>query len=143
MPDLLYAIVQTGGKQYSVRPGDTIEVERLDAPVGGEIELTEVLALVREGKVEIGSPTVAGAKVVAEVAAQDRDAKTVVFKFKRKTRYQRMLGHRQPFARLVIKEIVFGSAGEGEAKEAKEEPEAEVVSHGAQKGRRKQPQRSR
>ncbi len=102
----MYAVVQTGGKQYRVAVGDTIDVERLDAEPGGEVALDRVLMVVRDGGVLIGRPLVEGAKVVAEVVDQVKGPKLIVFKMKPKKRYRRKTGHRQKLTRLTIKEIV-------------------------------------
>lgn len=101
-----YAILKTGGKQYRVAPGDIIDVEKLQAETGSEIELEGVLALSENGEFTVGQPVVAGAKVIAQVQAQERDKKIRVFKYKPKTRYRRTRGHRQPYTRLQIVEIV-------------------------------------
>ena len=112
-PAMPYAIIETGGKQYRVQPGDVIEVERLSAEVGSTIDLDRVLLLAGEGQPTLGQPTVAGARVVAEVQKHDRSKKVIVFKFKPKVRYQRKQGHRQAFTRLAIKEIVSGERPAG------------------------------
>ncbi len=101
-----YAIFKTGGKQYRVSPGDIIDVEKLPVEPGAEIELEEVLALSEDGEVTFGQPVIEGAKVIAQVHRQARDKKIRVFKYKRKTRYRKMRGHRQPYTRLQIAEIV-------------------------------------
>ena len=101
-----YALVQTGGHQYRVKPGDIIDVEKLDLEVGSTLELPEVLLLSHEGQLLVGTPRVDGALVRAEVQEQAKDGKIVVFKYKAKTRYRRKQGHRQRFTRLQIKELV-------------------------------------
>ena len=100
-----YAIVQTGGKQYRVRPGDEIDVEKIDAPAGDVISLHDVLLTCVDGVVVTGAPTVAGAQVRAKVDSHGRAAKKTVFKYKNKIRYRRKTGHRQPYTRLVVNEI--------------------------------------
>lgn len=100
-----YAIFRTGGKQYRVRPGDRLDVERLPLAVGAAAEFDNVLAVSQDGFTEFGSPQVPGARVVARVQAQLRDRKLVVFKYKRKGRYRRKKGHRQSYTRLVIEDI--------------------------------------
>jgi large subunit ribosomal protein L21 len=104
--DKTYAIVQTGGKQYKVMVGQTIEVERLSGEEGSKVELDRVLMVSDGKKANVGTPTVKGAKVVAEVVGNGKGDKTVVFKFKPKVRYRRMRGHRQPYTKLAIREIV-------------------------------------
>ena len=103
-----YAIIESGGKQYRVQPGDTIEVEVLAAEPGSTLDLDRVLMLSQDEQVTVGQPTVAGARVVAEVQEHGRGEKIIVFKYKPKVRYRRKQGHRQSFTRLAIKEIVSG-----------------------------------
>jgi large subunit ribosomal protein L21 len=100
----MYAVIKTGGKQYRVRQGDTIRVEKLPGDVGGEIELADVL-MVGGDAVQIGTPLVEGAKVVAEIVAQDRAKKLIVFKMRRRQNYRRKNGHRQPYTELRIKSV--------------------------------------
>ena len=101
-----YAIIKTGGKQYRVSIGDIIDVEKLKVDPGSEIELDQVMAVSVDGELSVGTPVVEGAKVVAMVQSQDR-AKTIrVFKYKSKTRYRRTRGHRQPYTRLQIMDII-------------------------------------
>jgi large subunit ribosomal protein L21 len=107
--DNIFAVVQTGGKQYKVTPGAVIEVETLPVQAGGTVELDRVLLLSEGDKVTVGTPTVAGAKVVATVQAHDRGEKIIVFKYKAKTRHRVKTGHRQNLTRLAINEIVAGS----------------------------------
>ena len=97
-----YAIVQTGGKQYRVEPGDTIRVESLPEQTGDTVALSDVLLVCEEGEVTLGSPTVPGAKVTAEVLDHGRGKKIVVFKYKAKTRYRRRNGHRQRYTELKV-----------------------------------------
>ena len=101
-----YAIVETGGKQYRVRPGDRIDVEKLDSLVGSTVELTNVLAVSRDGEITAGTPFVEGVKVLVEVDSLGRGKKLIVFKYKSKVRYRRKMGHRQPYSTLIVKDIV-------------------------------------
>lgn len=101
----MYAIVETGGKQYKVSQGDIISVEKLEVPVGSTVELDRVLMVAKDGQVQVGSPTVDGAKAVAKVLGHGRGRKIIVFKYKAKKNYRRKTGHRQPFTRLEIQEI--------------------------------------
>ena len=103
-----YAILATGGKQYRVRPGDTIDVERLPGEVGDSIELEDVRLTSLEGKVSVGTPRVAGAAVVAQIAAHGRGPKVTVLRYHNKTRHHVKRGHRQPCTSLLVKEIVPG-----------------------------------
>ena len=100
-----YAIVNTGGKQYRVQPGDTIRVENLSGDEGDLVELEDVRMVSDEGEVTLGSPTVAGAKVTAEILGQGKAKKIIVFKYKAKTRYRRKNGHRQQYTELRITDI--------------------------------------
>lgn len=102
----MYAVVKTGGKQYRVSPGDSIEVEKLPHEVGQQIELDEVLLVAGGPGLRIGQPVVPGARVKATVTRQARGRKVVVFKYHNKNRYRRRKGHRQHFTRLRIDEIV-------------------------------------
>jgi large subunit ribosomal protein L21 len=98
----MFAVVKTGGKQYKVAEGDVIQVEKLPGEKGKLIELAEVLMLCDQGKVTVGAPLIAGAKVAAEVVAQDRSGKLIVFKKKRRQNYRRKKHHRQEFTVLKI-----------------------------------------
>ena len=104
---MLIAVIQTGGKQYIVREGETLQTEWLEtAPVGSKIELDPLLVGNEDGtNVNVGKPTVAGAKVTVTVAEHGRDEKVSVIKFKSKSRYRRNVGHRQPFTLLKIEKI--------------------------------------
>ncbi|MEX2430595.1 MAG: 50S ribosomal protein L21 [Dehalococcoidia bacterium] len=103
-----YAIIETGGKQYRVQPGDSITVEKITADEGSTVELDRVLLVAQDSGVTVGQPTVDGAKVVAEVVTQARGDKLIIFKYKPKTRYQVKTGHRQSLTKLAIKDIVMG-----------------------------------
>ncbi|MGH2585218.1 MAG: 50S ribosomal protein L21 [Dehalococcoidia bacterium] len=103
----MYAVIRTGGKQYTVRPGETLSVEKLDGEVGANVELTDVLMVADGDSVTLGTPTVAGAKVLAEVVEHGKGKKVVVFKYKPKIRYRKRTGHRQQFTRLSVTEIVI------------------------------------
>ncbi|MEC9309475.1 MAG: 50S ribosomal protein L21 [Chloroflexota bacterium] len=103
-----YAIFKTGGKQYRVAPGDVLDVEKLELDVGKVAEFDEVLAVSADGEVSFGTPTVTGAKVLAEVTEHRKDRKVIVFKYKSKTRYRRKLGHRQNYTRVKVQDIQAG-----------------------------------
>lgn len=105
-----YAIIETGGKQYRVKPGDVIDVERLnDSEPGSTINLERVLMVSRDGEVMVGNPTVAGARVVAKVETEGKGPKVIIFKYKPKVRYRRKNGHRQYFSRIAIQDIEVGA----------------------------------
>lgn len=97
----MFAVIQTGGKQYRVAEGDRLRVEKLIGDVGAKVTFDKVL-LVGGDSVKVGTPLVAGAKVSAEIVAQARDKKVIVFKFRRRKNYRRKQGHRQPFTELKI-----------------------------------------
>ena len=100
----MFAIVQTGGKQYNVTEGDVIKVERLANAVGDKVNL-DVLLVSNNGKTVAGTPTVKGAEVVAEVLAQGKGDKIVVFKYKPKKNERKKQGHRQPWTEIKIVSI--------------------------------------
>lgn len=102
----MYAIMQSGGKQYTVKAGDFVELEKLEGEVGAEVVFDTVLAVGEEGgKLNIGTPVVAGAAVKAEIVDQFRGKKIVVFKMKRRKSYRRTQGHRQSLTRVKITAI--------------------------------------
>jgi len=99
----MYAIIETGGKQYKVNEGDIIDVELLEAK--RHVTFDEVLFLSNNGKTEVGAPYVKGAKVSAKVLGEGKDPKVTTFKYKNKTNYHRTIGHRQRYTRLEIEKI--------------------------------------
>lgn len=101
----MYAVVATGGKQYSVEKGAKLKVEKLEGSVGDKVTLKDVLMIANEGDVKLGKPNVAGASVVCTITAQERDDKVIVFKKKRRKGYQKRQGHRQYFTALKVDEI--------------------------------------
>ena len=103
---MAFAVVQTGGKQYRVEPGQSILVEKLAVGEGESIELTDVLLVSDENGMRHGTPTVPGAKVVGRVVTQLRRPKIIVFKYKAKVRYRKKTGHRQSMTRIAIDTIV-------------------------------------
>jgi large subunit ribosomal protein L21 len=102
----MFAVLNTGGKQYKVSQGDLIEVEKLDSDVGDKVTLSQVLMVGEGEKVEVGSPYVSNCKVTGEVVEQGKGAKIIVFKKKRRKNYRRKNGHRQFFTQLKITEII-------------------------------------
>jgi len=102
----IYAIIETGGKQYKVSPGQTIDVERLDVIEGNTVELDRVLLIADEDKVTVGTPIVDGAKVIATSLGEGKGKKIIVLKYKPKVRYRKKTGHRQLYTRLTIDKIV-------------------------------------
>jgi large subunit ribosomal protein L21 len=101
----MYAVIETGGKQYRVAPGESIEVETLAGDVGAEVEFDRVVAVVDGDAVKAGS-ALSSARVKGTIAAQGRGDKTIVFKFKRKKQYKRTIGHRQNYTRVQVNEIL-------------------------------------
>ncbi|HUI42581.1 MAG TPA: 50S ribosomal protein L21 [Terriglobia bacterium] len=101
----MYAIFRTGGKEYKVKPGDVVRVEKLPAEPGAGVEFNHVFA-VRKQTLVLGSPLVADAKVTGTVLRNGRGRKVRVFKFKASKQYRRSLGHRQDFSEVLIREIV-------------------------------------
>jgi len=101
----MYAIIQTGGKQYQVAPGDVIRIETLNGAKGDMVSLPQVLFVAREQEIMVGKPFLEGVSVTGEILHQGRDRKILVFKHKRRKGYKKLVGHRQPFTQLKIKEI--------------------------------------
>ncbi len=101
----MYAVIETGGKQYRVAPGETVEIERLEAEAGKPFVFDRVLLVANEGKISVGAPTVAKASIVADVVEHFRGEKKVAFKMKRRKGYHRTVGHRQELTRVKIAEI--------------------------------------
>jgi large subunit ribosomal protein L21 len=102
----MYAVIETGGKQYRVSEGDAISVEKLPYEVGEKVEFERVLLVSDKKGVTIGQPIVTGAKVVARVESEERGRKILVWKYRPKQRYRRRQGHRQVYTRLRIEKIV-------------------------------------
>lgn len=101
----MYAVIATGGKQYNVEKGATLKVEKLDGDVGTKITLKDVLFVGGNGDIKVGKPFLADASVTCTITAQDRDAKVIAFKKKRRKGYQKRRGHRQYFTALKVDEI--------------------------------------
>lgn len=102
----MYAVIETGGKQYRVQEGDVVFVEKLDVEEGTNIDFDKVLLVSNEGDVAAGKPYVDGAKVIASVLEQGKGKKIIVFKYKAKKNYKRKQGHRQPYTKVKIENIV-------------------------------------
>jgi len=95
----IYAIVETGGKQYRVSPGETIDVDNMNVIEGQTIDLDRVLLINDNGKTTVGKPVIEGAKVTATSLGLIRGEKVIVYKFKAKVRYRRKVGHHQSYTR--------------------------------------------
>ena len=100
----MYAIIATGGKQYTVSEGDVIKVEKLGVNAGDTVTFDQVL-FVNDGDAKVGNPTVAGASVTASVIGEGKDKKVIVYKYKRKAGYHKKNGHRQLFTKVKIEKI--------------------------------------
>ena len=98
----MYAVIQTGGKQYRVQQGDVIYVEKMNSQAGDQVSFDEVLLVSNETETKIGAPVVAGAKVEGKVLAQVKSRKIVVYKYKAKKNERKKQGHRQPYTKVEI-----------------------------------------
>jgi len=103
-----YAIIATGGKQHKATVGDRLRVELLEAVVGDTVTFAEVLAVKDGDTLKVGTPRLAGAKVTAKVVEQDKAAKVLIFKKKKRKQYRRTRGHRQPYMAVVVESIHVG-----------------------------------
>lgn len=124
----MYAIIETGGKQYRVQEGDVITVEKLDVNAGDKVELDKVLVLSDDNGLKVGTPYVEGAKIIAEAVENGKGKKVIIFKYKAKKDYRKKQGHRQPYTMIEIKSLGGKATAKAAPKkeEAKEEPKAEV-----------------
>ena len=102
----MYAVIETGGKQFKVQKDDIIDVPKMDADIGTQVELTSVLLYSNGKTVSIGAPYVAQSKVVASVLGHQKGDKIVIFKMKRRKGYRLKKGHRQEYTQLCIKDII-------------------------------------
>ncbi len=101
----MYAVINTGGKQYKVAPGDVVRVETLDAKKGDTVEIKDVYMIADGDKVSVGKPMLASAMVTAEVVEQGRGEKLLIFKHRRRKGFRRTNGHRQNYTAIKVKEI--------------------------------------
>ena len=102
----MYAVIESGGKQYRVEPGAVVALERIPGEVGARVELNRVLLVSDGTTVKVGHPTLSGARVISEIVAHTRGEKIDVFKFKKRKKYRRKTGHRQELTKVRIAEIV-------------------------------------
>ena len=118
-----YAIFKSGGKQYKVQASEILKIEKLEKPKGEKIEFNEILAYGDEKNIELGSPTIKGAKIEAELLKNSKERTVLVFKKKRRKNSRKKYGHRQPFTLIKINKI-FAKDGkvlaEGKKKEEKQ-----------------------
>ena len=103
----MYAIIETGGKQYRVAPGDEIRVETLPGEVNSAVEFSRVLTVAQDSGEVLAGPAAAAARVRGTITATGRAKKIIVFKFKRKKQYKRTIGHRQNYTQVKISEVVL------------------------------------
>lgn len=101
----MYAVIKTGGKQYKVSEGEVVKVEKLSGEIGSSIEIETVLAIGEGEGIQLGTPVVEGAKVIAEIVEQGKGKKLTIFKKKRRKGYTKKQGHRQLFTGLKIQQI--------------------------------------
>ena len=122
----MYAVIESGGKQYRVAPGDVIRVERLDVPAGESVELERILLVADpDGAPRVGDPLLSGVSVTAKVRAHGRGDKVRIFKLRRRKNYRRRAGHRQHFTELEITQVAgVGAPAQPAAPEARTEPAA-------------------
>ena len=101
----MYAIIETGGKQYKVQEGDVLFIEKLDVEAGADVEFDQVLAVSNGSELTVGTPVVEGAKVSATVEKNGKAKKIIIYKYKAKKDYRKKQGHRQPYTKVVINKI--------------------------------------
>jgi large subunit ribosomal protein L21 len=102
----MYAVIETGGKQYRVTPGDVIQVDTIDGEVGAEVEFGRVLAFMNDSNELVTGSSLGEARVKGTISAHGRGDKVIVFKFKRKKQYKRTIGHRQNYTQVTVSEIL-------------------------------------
>ena len=98
----MYAVIETGGKQYRVQEGDVLTIEKLNVGAGEKVEFDKVLVLAKEGDLKVGAPYVEGAKVFGEVVENGKGQKVIIYKYKSKKDYRKKQGHRQPYTMVKI-----------------------------------------
>lgn len=111
----MYAVIESGGKQYRVAPGDVIRVERLDVPAGETVDLDRILMIADNDGPRLGTPMLSGVSVTAKVRAHGRDDKVRIFKMRRRKGYRRQAGHRQDYTELEITQVAGVGAESGAA----------------------------
>jgi large subunit ribosomal protein L21 len=101
----MYAVIKTGGKQHRVSEGDILAIEKIVGNKGDKVSFGEILMVAKDGKIEVGTPYIDGAKVIGEIVEQGKDNKITIFKMKRRKGFQKKTGHRQKLTRMKIMEI--------------------------------------
>jgi len=129
----MYAIIETCGKQYKVAEGDVVFFEKLEAEEGKKVKFDNVILVSDNGKVEVGTPYVKGAKVEGKVIAHGKAKKIVVFKYKAKKNYRRKQGHRQPYTKVEITSVKLAETKTAEKKAAEPKAEAKKEAKTAEK----------
>lgn len=120
----MYAIIEACGKQYKVSEGDVVFFEKLDIEEGKTVKFDNVILVSNEGKIEIGTPYVKGAKVEGKVVQHGKGKKIIVFKYKAKKNYRRKQGHRQPYTKVEITSIKIGTTKTAKAENTEKKEEA-------------------
>lgn len=103
----MLAVIRTGGKQYLVSPGETIQIEKITGDAGESVEFSDVLLLGDEKQATVGSPYIKGAKVTGKIVDQVKGEKLIAFKYRPKDRYRRKVGHRQKYTKVKIEQILW------------------------------------
>ena len=101
----MYAVIETGGKQYRVQEGDVLYLEKLEANVGDTVTIDKVLLMEKDGAFQVGTPVVAGAEVALKVLEHGKGEKIIVFKYKSKKNYRKKQGHRQPYTKVLVEAL--------------------------------------
>lgn len=103
----MIAVIKTGGKQYMISPGDKIKIEKINTPIGEEVVFDEILLVIDDkGAVKIGNPVVEKVSVTAKVLEHDKEKKVTILKYRPKKRYQKKMGHRQPYTEIEILKVI-------------------------------------
>ena len=120
----MYAVIETGGKQYRVQEGDVLNIEKLNVCAGEKVEFDRVLVLAKEGDLKVGAPYVEGAKVFGEVVENGKGQKVIIYKYKSKKDYRKKQGHRQPYTMVKIESLDGSAPKAAPVKEAAKAEEA-------------------
>jgi len=135
----MYAVIKTGGKQYRVAADQKIQIEKLAGTAGDQVQFTEVLMVANGGAIDVGTPFLAGATVVGEIASQDRGPHVIIFKKRRRKHYRRRNGHRQDLTSVKITEILTGGAKPAKKAAPKKAEAAPVAAEAAAEAKPKKP----
>jgi large subunit ribosomal protein L21 len=135
----MYAVIKTGGKQYRVAADQKIQIEKLAGTAGDQVQFTEVLMVANGGAIDVGTPFLAGATVVGEIASQDRGPHVIIFKKRRRKHYRRRNGHRQDLTSVKITEILTGGAKPAKKAAPKKAEAAPAAAEAAVEAKPKKP----